>query len=104
KAVSTDNGGGNGGGGSSATYYTITATAGAGGSISTGKSVSVREGDSAGFTMTPEKGFIIADVKVNGKSVGAVKNYVFTNVRSNQTIEATFKASGGHVNPQTGVA
>ena len=48
--------GGTGGGGTSYTYYTITATAGAGGNISTGKTVSVRAGESAGFTMTPDKG------------------------------------------------
>lgn len=85
-------------------YYTITATAGAGGEISTGKYVSVPEGDSAGFTFTPNKGYLIADVLVNGKSVGAKNSYIFTNVRSNQTIHVTFKAVKGHVNPQTGVA
>ncbi|MEA5010244.1 MAG: bacterial Ig-like domain-containing protein [Angelakisella sp.] len=97
-------GSGSTGGGSSTTYYTITAAASVGGNISTGKYVSVREGDSAGFTMIPDKGYIIADVKVDGKSVGTVKNYVFTNVRANHTIEVTFKASSGHVNPQTGIA
>ena len=96
-------GSGSTGGGSSTTYYTITAAASAGGNISTGKYVSVREGDSAGFTMIPDKGYAIADVKVNGKSVGAVKNYVFTNVRENHGIEVIFKASSGHINPQTGI-
>ena len=87
----------------SASYYTITATAGIGGSISTGTYVSVPKGDSAGFVMIPDKGYLIADVKVDGKSVGAVKNYVFTNVQEAHTIEVSFKLSGGHVNPQTGV-
>ncbi len=96
--------GSTGGGSSTVTTYTITATAGAGGSISTEKSVSVREGDNAGFTFTPNKGYQISDVLVNGRSVGAVKNYVFANVRANHTIEVTFMASSGHVNPQTGVA
>ena len=82
---------------------TITATAGTGGSISAGKYVSVREGDSAGFTITPDKGYVIADIKVDGKSVGAISKYTFTNVRANHTIEATFKASVSHSNPQTGV-
>ena len=84
-------------------YYIISATSGVGGSISTGKYVSVREGDAAGFTMTPNKGYVIANVKIDGKSVGSVTNYVFSNVRENHTIEVTFKVSGGHVNPQTGV-
>ncbi|MEG1579312.1 MAG: hypothetical protein RR336_11150, partial [Oscillospiraceae bacterium] len=56
----------------------------------------------AGFSITPEKGYQIADVKVNGKSIGAKKYYVFTNVLSDQTIHATFKKAG-HANPQTGV-
>lgn len=107
--VSSNNGGSSGGGsshggGSSNNYYTITATAGAGGTISTGKTVSVRVGDSAGFTITPNKGYEIADVKVDGKSIGAVANYVFTNVRSNHTIEAIFQVSNGYENPQTGVS
>lgn len=93
-----------GGGGSSYNSYTITATAGAGGSISTGEKVSVREGESAGFTFTPNKGYQIADVLVNGKSVGAVKTYTFTNVRSNQNIYVTFKESNGQVNEETGIA
>ena len=84
-------------------YCTITASAGKGGNISTGEYVSVRKGDSAGFTFTPNKGYKIADVLVNGKSVGAVKTYIFTNVYSNQTIHVKFKASGSHLNPQTGV-
>ena len=88
---------------SSYDFYTITATAGAGGNISTGKYVSVSEGDCAGFTMIPNKGYVIADVLVNGKSVGAKNSYTFTNVRSNQTIHVTFKTANGHGNPQTGV-
>lgn len=87
-----------------AAFYMITATAGAGGDISTGQYVSVREGESAGFTMIPHKGYQVADVKVDGKSVGAVANYVFTDVRAAHTITVTFKVSSGHVNPQTGVA
>ncbi|MEG1049285.1 MAG: hypothetical protein RSE24_01950 [Oscillospiraceae bacterium] len=97
-------GGSTGGSGDSSTdtYYYITATAGVGGSISTPERVKVRAGESAGFTITPNKGYQIADVKVNGKSIGAKKNYVFTNIQSDQTIQATFKI-GGHGNPLTGV-
>lgn len=101
--VSSNNGGSSHGGGSSNNYCTITATAGSGGTISTGKTVSVRVGDSAGFTITPNKGYEIADVKVDGKRIGAVASYVFTNVRSNHTMEAIFQVSNGYENPQTGV-
>ncbi|MEG2082912.1 MAG: hypothetical protein RR011_06745, partial [Oscillospiraceae bacterium] len=87
---------------SSSTYYYIKATAGIGGSISTPEKVKVQAGESAGFSIIPNKGYQIADVKVNGKSIGAKKNYVFTNIQSDQTIQATFKI-GGHGNPLTGV-
>ncbi|MEG2405210.1 MAG: hypothetical protein RSC01_09860, partial [Oscillospiraceae bacterium] len=95
--------GGNGGNGSTETYYYIKATAGIGGSINTPERVKVQIGESAGFSITPDKGYQIADVKVNGKSIGAKKYYVFTNVLSDQTIHATFKKAG-HANPQTGVS
>ncbi len=92
------------GGGSSTTYYTITATAGEGGNISTGKTMSVAEGGSAAFTFTPNKGYRVTDVLINGKSVGAMNSYTFTNVRSNQTISVTFELIHKHENPQTNVS
>ncbi|MEG0762312.1 MAG: carboxypeptidase regulatory-like domain-containing protein [Oscillospiraceae bacterium] len=96
-------GGSTGGGSSSDTYFYIKATAGQGGSMSTSERVKVRAGESAGFTIIPDKGYQIADVQVNGKSIGAKNSYVFTNVLSDQTIHATFKKAG-HSNPQTGVS
>ncbi|NWK13011.1 S-layer homology domain-containing protein, partial [Clostridium cadaveris] len=92
-----------GGGGDSRVTYTITATAGAGGTISTGQYVYVKAGDSAGFSFTPNKGYQISEVLVNGKSIGAVNTYTFTNVQSNQTIHVNFKKAGEHTNPQTGI-
>ena len=88
----------NSGGGSSYDYYTITASAGTGGSISPSGSVSVREDTDKTFTITPDSGYHISDVLVDGKSVGAVASYTFDNVRRSHTIEATF-AKG---NPATG--
>ena len=82
--------------------YTITATAGKGGYFSTAATVRVPAGDSAGFTITANKGYTIADVKVDGKSVGAVSTFVFTNVFVNHTITATFKLTQ-RTNPQTSV-
>jgi len=70
--------------------YTITALAGSGGSISPSGAVTVKSGDSVTFTITPNSGYAISDVKVDGKSVGAVTSYTFTNVLANHTIEATF--------------
>ena len=73
------------------TTYTITATAGTGGTISPSGAVTVKSGDSVTFTITPNSGYIISDVKVDGKSIGAVTSYTFTNVTANHTIEATFE-------------
>ena len=91
----------NGGGGSGYSYYTIKATAGAGGSISPSGNVSVREGRDQTFTITPDKGYAVANVKIDGKSIGAVKSYTFENVRRTHTIEVIFMKANG--NPQTGV-
>lgn len=88
-----------GGGGSSYDYYTITASAGTGGSISPSGSVSVREDTDKTFTITPDSGYHISDVLVDGKSVGAVTSYTFEDVQKKHTIEAVFAKD----NPDTGV-
>ena len=90
-----------GGGSSGYSYYTIKATAGTGGSISPSGNVSVREGRDQTFTITPDKGYAVANVKIDGKSIGAVKSYTFENVRRTHTIEVIFMKANG--NPQTGV-
>ena len=89
------------GSGHSYSYYTIKATAGAGGSISPSGNVSVREGRDRTFTITPDKGYAVSNVKIDGKSIGAVKSYTFENVRRTHTIEVIFMKANG--NPQTGV-
>ena len=94
----TYNGGGGDEGGSSYTEYTITASAGAGGSISPSGSVSVREGRDKTFTITPDSGYRISDVLIDGKSVGAVERYTFEDVQKRHTIEAVFAKE----NPSTG--
>ena len=78
------------GGGWYDSYYTIKATAGAGGSISPSGNVSVREGGDQTFTITPDKGYTVANVKIDGKSIGAVKSYTFENVSRPHTIEVIF--------------
>ena len=89
------------GGGWYDSYYTIKATAGAGGSISPSGSVSVREGRDQTFTITPDKSYAVSNVKIDGKSIGAVKSYTFENVSRTHTIEVIFMKANG--NPQTGV-
>jgi len=82
-------------------YYTIKAAAGAGGSISPYGNVSVHEGSDRTFTITPDKGYAVSNVKIDGKSIGAVRSYTFENVRHAHTIEVSFMKAGG--SPQTGV-
>jgi alpha-L-fucosidase len=72
--------------------FAITATAGKGGTITTedltdGK---ITEGESATFTITPNSGYEIADVKVDGNSVGKKTSYTFSDVNKAHKIEATF--------------
>ena len=72
--------------------YTITATAGAGGSIDPDGEVPIFHGSDQTFTITPDQGYVIADVLVDGDSVGAVGGYTFENVTSARTISASFAA------------
>jgi hypothetical protein len=91
------------------TSYTIEANAGAGGTISPSGSVSVNHGDIITFKISPTEGYHITDVIVDGKSVGAVTSYTFTNVIADHTIEASFAINtceiiasaeeGGIINP-----
>ena len=79
--------------------YAIRASAGKGGSISPKGTVRVEKNDSKTYTITADKGYVIADVTVNGKSVGAVDSYTFKNVTSDQTIRATFALEGAAEQP-----
>ena len=72
--------------------YTITASAGEGGSITPRGTVTVNHGASQSFTITPDEGYEVADVKVDGVSRGAVTTYNFSDVTANHTISATFAA------------
>lgn len=81
--------------------YTIKASAGANGTISPAGWCSVAENGSQTFTFTPDKGYTVAKVLVDGKSVGAVKSYTFKDVTKDHTIEVIFMKSNG--NPATGV-
>ena len=89
-----------GGGGSYYSYYTIRATAGLNGSITPSGWSSVREGLDQTFTITPDKGYVVAKVLVDGRNVGAVKSYTFKNVTKEHTIEVTFRKAGS--SPGTG--
>jgi hypothetical protein len=69
---------------------TITASAAANGAISPAGAVSVAYGANQAFTITPDANYHVADVLVDGVSVGAVTSYTFTNVTATHTIAASF--------------
>lgn len=91
------------------TQHTITAIAGAGGTISPSGSVQVIEGESRTFTITPDSCHTILDVKVDSVSMGAVASYTFNNVICDHIIQVTFAektfsvtssaGSGGSISP-----
>ena len=83
-------------GGAGVTTYTISASAGANGKVSPSGDVKVREGGSKEFTFTPNAGYDVDTVTVDGKAVTLTNGkYTFTNVTANHTIRATFKQAQG---------
>ncbi len=76
--------------------FTITATAGAGGSISPAGASGVPCGGSQGYTITANPSYFVQDVRVDGSSVGAAGSYTFTGVVANHTIAATFSQVPNH--------
>ena len=70
--------------------YIITATAGANGAISPSGQISVLQGGSQTFTITPDTDYTVSDVWVDDVSQGTITSYSFTNVQSNHTISVTF--------------
>ena len=81
---------GTGTGTPSTTTYTINAFAGPGGSISPSGSVPVNSGSSKTFSIAPVYGYSISNVTVDGKSMGRLSSYTFSNVKATHTIGATF--------------
>jgi hypothetical protein len=90
--------------------YTITASAGPGGSISPTGSLKVNEGTNHTFTFTPDAGYRILEILIDGISAGPVSTYTFTNVITDHSISVSFLAipaypvdassgSGGSINP-----
>ena len=72
------------------TVLGVTASAGQGGTISPSGLVKVSPGSSLTFTITPDAGYAITDVLVDGSSVGAITSYVFRNIQAGHTIAVAF--------------
>jgi predicted small secreted protein len=69
---------------------TITASVEPGGSISPSGVTSATYGSNQTFTINPYSGYRVAEVLVDGKSVGTVNCHTFDNVTVNHTISAKF--------------
>ncbi len=88
---------------------TITASAGANGTISPSGAITVTEGESKAFTITADTGYRISSVTVDGVNQGTISTYMFNNVMGNHTINAVFTSNdnggndggGGSYTPPT---
>lgn len=74
--------------------FKITASAGAGGSISPNGTSTVSYGDNKTFTITPTQGYKVKSVVVDGTNKGELTTYTFNNVKGAHTISVTFEPSG----------
>jgi len=85
------------------TQYTITPTAGMGGAINPGTPQIVPAGsNSTTFTITPNAGYALADVLIDGVSMGPLGEYTFTSVNSDHTIWALFSPIEFTITPSAG--
>lgn len=82
--------------------YTITASAGEGGTISPEGAIEVVTGHSQEFAISADEGYEIADVVVDGVSQGVISTYRFEDVAANHTIEVTFKSVDAPTGPSDG--
>lgn len=73
--------------------YSITASAGSGGTIAPEGSESIIQSGSRTYTIKPNIGFAVADVVVDGVSQGEINSYTFTDVSASHTISASFVSS-----------
>ena len=87
--------------GNSHNYRIITVTVRGNGSVSPSGWANVPIGGDQTFTITPDKGYAVAKVLIDGRSVGAVTSYTFRGITEGHTIEVIFMKANG--NPQTGV-
>lgn len=103
KSSSSSSGGGGGGSSSSmigitsglvAKTYTVTATANEGGSISPKGVTSVGSGKDLTYFITPDGGYSIESILVDGSPVYISTTYKFTDVTANHTLDVTFAKQG----------
>ncbi|OZJ01666.1 hypothetical protein BZG36_05673, partial [Bifiguratus adelaidae] len=78
--------------------FTISASAAANGTISPSGTINVSQGANQTFAITPNSGYVVSTVTVDGNSTGAATTYTFSNVQANHTISATFIAAPANTN------
>jgi N-acetylneuraminic acid mutarotase len=91
--------------------YSITPTSGTHGTITPNTEQTVHYDDTITFTITPDPGYHILDVQVDGISQGATSSYTFSNVKADHNISASFaintytitptSGTGGSITPET---
>lgn|GEM_PF-3003184 len=82
--------------------YAITASAGANGTVTPAGKTSVTAGRDQTYTITPNAGYAVEDVLVDGKSVGAVTTYTFKSVSAAHTISAAFRTAAAFTDVPAG--
>ncbi len=87
---------------SAATQYSITAVAGANGSIDPNGTMWVNSGESKSFTITPNRDYLVYDVMVDNQSIGATTYYEFSDINRNHSIMPTFIAATSTQTPYNG--
>ena len=90
--------------------YTVTSSAGTGGTITPSGSIAIGAGSSISFSIRANSGYRIADVRTDNVSRGAVSSYEFRDISGDHTITATFQriafsisavaGTGGKIDPE----
>lgn len=73
--------------------HAVAVTAGPGGTVEPRGLVSVRDGESVSFSFTPDAGYEVAEVKVDGRTVASPAGYLFSNVHDSHTLYVVFRAA-----------
>ena len=73
------------------TEHDISVTAGKGGSVDPKGLVTVADGGSITFTITPDEGYELVELKIDGVNVGVVESYTFNDVTEDHSLYAVFR-------------
>ena len=74
-------------------HHTVSVTAGSGGSVTPGGAVDVQDGATVTFTITPDVGYELGQLLIDGSPVSVQSSYTFSNVARDHTLYAVFQQS-----------